>query len=216
MNNFLNKFFLFMLLSISGSSHAVKSIEVQALFSSKAVVLIDDVRRVLSVGKTSPEGVKLIAATSKGATLEVDGEVKDYLLGTSISLTYKVPELQEETIFANDNGMYLRVGAINGLAVQFLIDTGATTIAMNKKQAKRLGIRYKTQGIKSGVSTASGFETAYEVKLKSVSLGGIKQYNVTAMVIDGNHPGPILLGMSFLSALTVETAGNAMVLKQRK
>ena len=216
MSRFVNKVVLTCLALMTASVHAVESIEVQALFANKVVVLIDDVRRVLSVGKTSPEGVRLISASSKGATLEVDGEIKDYQLGTSISLTYKKPVLLEETIFADDNGMFMRVGTINGLAVRFLIDTGATTIAMNKTQAKRLGIRYRSNGKAAGVSTASGFEKAYEVKLKSVSLGGIKQSNVTAMVIDGNHPGPILLGMSFLSALKVEKAGNAMVLQQRQ
>ena len=56
---------------------------------------------------------------------------------------------------------------------------------------------------------------AYSVHLKSVSLGKIKRRNIKAMVIDGEHPGPILLGMSFLGDLKVEKAGNTLTLKSR-
>jgi len=197
-------------------SYAVESVEVQALFSKKVVVLIDGVRRTLSVGKPSPEGVKLISASSTGAKLEVNGEVKDYQLGSSVSLTYVQVESLEERVFANDRGMFLRTGTINGQTVKFLIDTGATTVAMNKKQAKRLGVKYRLEGKESGASTASGYVKAYEVHLKSVSLGKIRKKNVRAMVIDGDHPGPVLLGMSFMSSLTVEKSGDELVLRQRK
>ena len=58
--------------------------------------------------------------------------------------------------------MFLRNGTINGRSVKFLVDTGATSVAMNSSQAKRLGIRYRLEGKPSTVSTASGFVKAYE------------------------------------------------------
>jgi aspartyl protease family protein len=66
------------------------------------------------------------------------------------------------------------------------------------------------------ISTASEHVRGYAVKLTSVSLGGIRQRNVEAMVIDGDHPGPILLGMSFLDKLSVEKDGRTMTLRQRQ
>ncbi len=111
--------------------------------------------------------------------------------------------------------MYMTVGNINGRSVRFLVDTGASAISMNTEQAKQLGIHYDKTGIPAGVSTASGFVKAYRVRLKSVSVGKITQTNVEAFVIDGNHPGPILLGMSFLGRLSVEHSGNAMTLIQK-
>ena len=87
---------------------------------------------------------------------------------------------------------------------------------MNTDQAKHLGIRYDKYGIPAGVSTASGYADAYKVRLKSVSVGDITQTNVEAFVIDGKHPGPILLGMTFLGGLDVEHSGNAMTLTQKK
>lgn len=195
--------------------HAVEKLEVQGLFSSKAVLMIDGNRRILAVGETSPEGVKVISADSRGAVLEVDGKQKQYKLGNTIGTTYTKRKSQKETIFVNTGGMYMTFGNINGRSVRFLVDTGASAIAMNSQQAKQLGIRYDKIGIPSDVSTASGFAKAYRIRLKSVSVGSITESNVEAFVIDGDHPGPVLLGMTFLGRLNVEQSGNAMTLLQK-
>jgi aspartyl protease family protein len=202
-------------IAASGTALAVSQIEVQALFGGKAMVMIDGQRRTLSIGQTSPEGVKLIDADSKQAVLAVDGKQKIYKPGGTISLSYAKPEHHEEKIYADDRGMFRSVGAINGRSVRFLLDTGATTVAMNKTQAKQLGVDYRMNGESVVISTASDNVKGYRVRLKSVSLGKIKQRNVEAMVIDGDHPGPILLGMSFLGKVQVEKAGEVMKIRQR-
>ncbi|MBE9567251.1 MAG: TIGR02281 family clan AA aspartic protease [Proteobacteria bacterium] len=209
--------FLLPLLFLAGSAHAIEKLQVQGLFSNKAVLLIDGKRHILAVGQTSPEGVKVVSANSRGAVLEVDGEQKQYNLGntSTVSTSFAKRKSQKEKIFINSGGMYLTYGNINGRSVRFLIDTGASAIAMNTEQAKQLGIRYDKIGIPASVSTASGFEKAYRVRLKSVSVGKITETNVDALVIDGNHPGPILLGMTFLGRLNVEHSGNAMTLLQK-
>lgn len=194
---------------------AVPRIEVQALFGGKAIVMIDGQRRTLSAGQTSPEGVKLVSADSKQAILEYDGKRKVYQPGGAISLSYAKPEHYEEKIFADDRGMFHSVGTINGRTVRFLVDTGATTVAMNKTQARQLGVDYRMKGERIVVSTASENVKGYRVRLSSVSLGRIKQKDVDAMVIDGDHPGPILLGMSFLGKLKVEKSGGVMSIRQR-
>ena len=204
------------LATMTGFTAAVEQIEVQALFGGKAMILIDGNRHTLAAGETSPEGVKLVKSTSKQAVLEVDGEQKIYQLGNTVSLNFARPKQHEETIYSDDRGMFRSVGTINGRTVEFLLDTGATTVAMNKNQAKHLGVDYRMTGEHVIISTASANVRGYRVTLKSVSLGKIKQRNVEAMVIDGNHPGPILLGMSFLGKLKVEKEGKAMTIKQRK
>ena len=194
--------------------HAVEKLEVQGLFSNKAVLLIDGKRHILAVNETSPEGVKVVSANSRGAVLEVDGQQKQYNLGNTVSTTFTKRKSQKETIYINSGGMYMTFGNINGRPARFLVDTGASAVSMNSVQAKQLGIRYKRTGAPAGVSTASGFAKAYRVRLDSVSVGDIRQTNVEAFVIEGNHPGPILLGMSFLGRLSVEHSGNAMTLTQ--
>jgi aspartyl protease family protein len=195
---------------------AAEKIQLQGMFSNKAIINIDGKNRVLSTGQTSPEGVTLIAIDSNGVTLKVNNVTREYHLNTEIGSNYKIPEEVEEKYYANDDGMFEAVGTINSLTVRFLIDTGASSIAMNRTQARQLGIHYRLDGEATGVSTASGYVKAYRVILKSVSLGEIKQKNVEAMVIDGRHPGPILLGMSFLGSLKVEKSGDSLLIKQRK
>ncbi len=196
--------------------YAIEKLEVQALFSNKAVLMIDGKRHILAVGETSPEGVKVISANSRGAVLEVDGQQKQYNMGqATVSTTFTKRKTQKETIFINSGGMFMTFGNINGRSVRFLVDTGASAISMNSAQAKQLGIRYDKIGIRSGVSTASGFADAYRVRLKSVTVGNITETNVKAFVIDGNHPGPILLGMTFLGRLSIEHSGNSMTLLQK-
>ncbi len=215
----MKKLILLLIISLSlcfmANAYAIEKLEVQALFSNKAVLLIDGKRHILAVGQTSPEGVKVITANSRGAVLEVDGKQQQYNLGNTVSTTFSKRKSQKETIYVNSGGMFMTFGNINGRSVQFLVDTGASAVSMNVEQAKHLGIRYDKIGTPAGVSTASGFVKAYRLRLKSVTVGNITEKNVEAFVIDGNHPGPILLGMTFLGRLSVEHSGNAMTLLQK-
>jgi aspartyl protease family protein len=204
-----------LLLAVCAPAAAIEKLEVQGLFSNKAVLMVDGVMRILKVGDTSPEGVKLVSVSKSGAELSLDGEQRHYSLGSTVSTIFTKRKTQQETIYINSGGMYLTFGSINGRSVRFLVDTGASAIAMNREQAKQLGIRYDKIGVPASVSTASGFTNAYRVRLKTVTVGKITESNVEAFVIDGNHPGPILLGMTFLGRLDIEHSGNALKLSQK-
>lgn len=212
MRNFISALFIFF---CAATAHAIEKLEVQGLFSNKAVIKVDGKRHVLAVGLTSPEGVKVVSINAHGAVLEVAGKQKQYDLGSNVSTSFEKRKSSTEKIFVNAGGMYMTFGNINGRSVHFLVDTGASAIAMNTDQAKKIGIRYDKTGVPANVSTASGYEKAYRVRLKSVSVGNITQTNVEAFVIEGNHPGPILLGMTFLGSLDVEQSGTAMTLRQK-
>ena len=206
---------LLLLFVVSCTVQAGIDIEVQALFSGKAVMLINGQRHILSVGQTSPEGVKMISANSRGAVLEINGQTKSYLLGNRVSTTFAKKEKTRVQIVANDRGMFLSHGSINGQSVKFLVDTGASTVAISARQAKKLGILYRVNGVETRASTASGLAKAWAINLKSVSLGTIKQKNVKAMVVEGDYPRHALLGMSFLDQLHVKKQANKMTLEQR-
>jgi len=195
---------------------AVENIEVQALFSGKVVVLVDGKQHILSIKESSPEGVKMISADSKSAVLEVNGNEKRYILGNTISTNFVKRKTVKEQIIANKYGMFRTYGSINGQSVEFLVDTGATSVAMSSVEAKKLGIPYRLEGLSARTSTASGVAKGWKVMLKSVSVGKIKKKKVMAMVIDGNHPREVLLGMTFLDGLEVEKTGNKMILEQKK
>ena len=203
-------------LLLTTNCFAIEKIEVQGLFSGKAVLLIDGKRHIVAEGEASPEGVRVISADSKSAVLEVDGEQKHYALGNSISTSYARAESVKEQIIADGAGMYFVHGSINGHSVKFLVDTGATTIAMSALDAKRLGIPYRIIGKPSRASTASGIAETYEIQLKTVKVGRLVQRNVDAVVINGNHPREVLLGMTFLDRLKVEKEGNKMILEMKQ
>jgi aspartyl protease family protein len=189
-------------------------IVVVGLFNDQAVVEIDQKQRILKVGQASPEGVTLISADSEIAVLEIAGVQQEYRLGAHIGSHYAAPVEQPEVSIWPTNGMYLTTGSINGFSVDFLVDTGASGIALNGATARRLGLDY-LRGRVIGVQTASGYEKAYQVTLDMVQIGDIKLYNVGGIVIDGIEPRRALLGMTFLGQLDIQHNGERMDLKKK-
>ena len=117
------------------------------------------------------------------------------------------------TISKGAAGHYWVTGLVNGYSVPFMVDTGASKIAMNAQQARRLGIDFKTKGSPVMVSTASGTEKAWRVYLNSVKLGAIEVLGVDAMVLDGEFPRDVLLGMSFLSRVSWREDQGALIVE---
>lgn len=198
------------------TAHAIDKIEVQGLFASRAVLSIDGTMRMLKVGEVSPEGVRLISADSTAAVLEIDGARKEYALGNTVSTQFTQRTERKQRLHRDpSSGMYFARGRINGQPVKFMVDTGATSIAMSTSQAKQLGIRYQLIGSPTRVRTASGDADAYSVNLRTVNVGEISQSNIEALVVEGKPDGPILLGMSFLGRLGVEQTRTVMTLIQK-
>lgn len=202
------KFLALILLLFAPWCMAVEKITVVGLFQDKAVVKIDGKQHVLAAGQTSPEGVKLISSNSREAILEIDGEQQSYGLGTHISSTYAEPVAGKTVTIAPDgSGMYEVNGSINGFQVNFLVDTGATFISMNKHHAKRIGLNYKLEGREGVSETASGYSKMYMVNLKKVRVGDIELSDVQGSVHDSDFPAVILLGNSFLSKVNLSREG---------
>ena len=194
---------------------AAGDVRVVGLFSGRAVLLVDGQQRLLKQGQTSPEGVQLISATSKEAVLLIDGQEVTARLDGRVSARKRTPEVNEVQVWRDTAGMYTTVGSINGLPVTFLVDTGATAVAMNANQARRLGIDYRVTGRQSGVTTASGVEHAWAVTLDTVKVGDLELHNVGAVVLEGAHPATTLLGMTFLGRLEINNDGQLMTLRKK-
>ena len=111
--------------------------------------------------------------------------------------------------------MFRTVGSMNGYPVNFLVDTGASSIAMSSEQAKRLGINYKLNGKPTWVSTASGVEKAVTVNIDKVTISGVTIRSVEGLVIEGSEPSTPLLGMSYLNRFKIINDGNLMRLKRK-
>ncbi|HEY8553068.1 MAG TPA: TIGR02281 family clan AA aspartic protease [Burkholderiales bacterium] len=208
--------FMLVLALHSLGAGAVESVSLQALFKDKAILLIDGKRRVLAKGAASPEGVRLLATdtAAEEAEVEIDGRREILRLGTVIG-SFAPTGRPSVTLWAGSGGHFHADGTINGLPVRFLVDTGATTIALSGAEASRLGIDYRARGRPSFASTAGGIVRTYALKLERVEVGPIALHDVDAAVIEGPYPREPLLGMSFLGRLDMKREGDRMELTQR-
>lgn len=190
-------------------------ITVVGLFPGKAVVKIDGERMVLSRGETSPQGVMLVDADSEKAVFEIDGKQVEYRHGTHIGANYTAPGPgKKHQIYRSTRNMFETNGFINGTMVHFLVDTGASSVAMNSGHARSIGLNYKS-GRQIGVSTANGVTTGYQVKLDRVKVGDIELTNVDAIVLEGGSPSEVLLGLSFLDRLHWSKSDTVMELERK-
>jgi len=211
------KFLVLLMLFLWCTAAFVQAADVRVvgLFSGRAVLLVDGQQRLLKPGQSSPEGVKLISATSEEAVLQIDGQKVTARLDGRVSARKRTPEVDEVQVWRDTAGMYTTVGSINGLPIAFLVDTGATTVAMNANQARRLGIDFRVVGRQSGVTTASGVARAWAVTLDTVKVGDLELHGVAAMVLEGAHPTTTLLGMSYLGRLEINNDGRLMTLRKK-
>ena len=128
------------------------------------------------------------------------------------SLSTRYSEGTREVVLQRNRfGHYVTSGRINGREVTFMLDTGATTVAVPSDIASRLdlpvGRRFMTQ-------TANGTAPAFATTLDSVSIDGITLENVEAAVTPGLKTGEILLGMSFLQNIEFTQRGDSLILRQ--
>lgn len=185
-----------------------------AIKKLNTIVQIDGEQRLLTVWEKSPEGVILISANSREAILEIEGERKTYTIGTHISGKFnKLKSRTISTIAPDSNGMYWANVIINGFQVSFVVDTGATLIAMNRHKARRTGLNYKIEDRVSSANTASGVSNIYIINLDKVKVGNIELKNVEGAVHDSDFPKITLLGNSFLNRVSMKREGRILQLE---
>ena len=111
----------------------------------------------------------------------------------------------------NRLGHYVTSGTINNRPVTFLLDTGATGVAIPARIAKTLDLK---RGRPIATRTANGTATSYLTRLNSVSVGGVSVGNVSATIAPGLRGNEILLGMSFLQHIEFTQRGDTLILRQ--
>ncbi|MCP4126990.1 MAG: TIGR02281 family clan AA aspartic protease [Gammaproteobacteria bacterium] len=117
----------------------------------------------------------------------------------------------EVVLQRNRSGHYVASGRINGREVTFLLDTGATDVAVSDELANSLGLR---RGMRITSQTANGVVSAWQTQLSEVSLGDIRLGNVRASILPGLQGDEVLLGMSFLQQLEMVQRGKHLLLRQ--
>lgn len=197
-----------------GNVWAMPDIQVQGLFTGRAMVSIDGNVKLMREGETSPEGVLLVSADSKAAVIEYEGVSHTLSLSDRIGASFAQPEAAEVRLQPDSRGHYLARASINGRFINVMVDTGATMVAMNSRHAAELGLNLDNAS-RSRASTASGIVETKLVTLSSVSIGGVTRNAVAASVIEGDFPETILLGNSFLSGVDMRVESGILILKPK-
>ncbi|WP_424483647.1 retropepsin-like aspartic protease family protein [Pseudomonas sp.] len=117
----------------------------------------------------------------------------------------------EVQLASSRQGHYLASGKINGEEVTFLLDTGATQVAVPIEVAQRLGLQ---AGAPITISTANGRATAHRTRLQRLQLGDIVLTEVDALIAPGMGGDDVLLGMSALKQLEFTQRGGTLLLRQ--
>lgn len=117
----------------------------------------------------------------------------------------------EVQLVGNGQGHFVADGQINGQAVHFMLDTGATDVAIPERLATRLGLE---RGAPVTLSTANGRTEGYRTRLDELQLGDIRLLDVRALVVPGLGGEQVLLGMSALKRLEFTQRSGTLLLRQ--
>ncbi len=212
------KAWMALVLLLSASMAHANDISAAALFPGKAVLVINGgAPRTISVGQSTPEGIRLISADSSSAVIEFQGKRQTLVPGGSGRFGGGAAggsAAGSVTLSPDARGHYMTLGQVNGGTVQFLVDTGATLIALPSTEARRLGINY-LGGQRGYTETANGKAAAYRIRLDTVKVGDITLYGVDAVVMEGDGLKVALLGMSFLNRTEMKRDGQTLTLVKR-
>jgi aspartyl protease family protein len=157
--------------------------------------------------------VSVIAIEGRQATIEVDGKRRVLEIGQHHRARAAAADRQSVILSADTRGHFFSDGAVNGTPVRFLVDTGATTVALPATDAVRLGIDYR-KGEMGMSSTAGGMVPVYRVRLDTVRLGAIELTGVEGVVLEKGLD-IALLGMSFLNRVDIKREGQILTLTRR-
>jgi aspartyl protease family protein len=178
-----------------------------------AVLAIDGGQpKTVKVGQTFG-GVTVISVEKERAIVEVDGKRRVLTRGQTYSTSAAGSGPQSVTLAAGPGGHFIAEGSVNGGSVRFVVDTGATLIALPASEAQRLGIDYR-KGRLGSTQTAAGPTPAWQIRLDTVRIGGIEMSNIDAIVIEKGLP-IALLGMSFLSRVEMRQEAGRMTMIKR-
>jgi aspartyl protease family protein len=206
---------LLLLASLLCGAAAAQTVVMSGRLGDKALLMIDGQPRTLGVGTTA-QGVKLVSLTPDGAVIELGGKRSSLRIGeTQVSTgSGGVDDGGTRIVMpASSGGHFMAEGSLNGRAVRFMVDTGATRVTLGEKDARRIGLNYQnsTPGM---VQTANGPVPAYPARIGSVRIGDVQIYDVDALVIANDKPF-VLLGNSFLTRFQLKRENDVLTLEKR-
>ncbi|MBB4841812.1 aspartyl protease family protein [Paucibacter oligotrophus] len=187
-----------------------------SLGAKAALLLIDGEAKTVTVGD-SVKGVRLLSLSEERAVIESGGRRQTLVLGASPGRVGDAAAAanagRQIVLSAGPGGHFLTLGSLNGKSTQFMVDTGATVIAISQAEAERIGLKY-LEGRRVLTQTANGVVPAHLVSLNSVRIADVEVRNVEAIVTPGQM-NYVLLGNSFLSRFQMKRDNDLLTLNLR-
>lgn len=194
-----------------------QTVVLSGILGGKALLVVDGgPPRSVAPGQ-SHQGVKVIDIQAGQAVVEIRSVRQTLRLGDGpVSAPPAGGEAGDQrriVLHAGSNGHFRALGQINGRAVTFLVDTGASAVSMGAAEAERIGLNYRA-GQPVQMQTANGSTTGWLLKLHSVRLGSTDVFDVEAIVSAAPMPY-VLLGNSYLTRFQMTRTNDQLVLERR-
>lgn len=191
-----------------------QAVSLAGVLGSKALLVVDGSSpRGVAAGETH-QGVKVLSVGRDEAVIEIKGTRSTVRLGEApVSVGARAGGGRKIVLMSDSRGHFVNQGLINGRVMQFMVDTGATTVAIGKPDADRMGLEYQT-GQPVRMNTANGVAQGWRIRLNSVRIGEVEVFNVDAIVTPQAMPY-VLLGNSFLGSFQMTRNNDQMVLEKR-
>ena len=201
---------------LAGSAAQAQSVALAGMLGNKALLVVNGTApKTVAAGETH-EGVKVISTSGDQAVVEQNGKRNTLRIGeapVNVGASKSGGKGNRIVLVAGMGGHFMTAGQINGKAVQFMVDTGATSVAMGAQDAERTGINFRI-GQPVMMSTANGSVQGYRIKLDSVRVGDVEVFGVDAVVTPQPMPY-MLLGNSFLTRFQMLRENDQMTLTKR-
>ena len=206
--------FFFLLLAWLPAGAQAESVALAGMLGSRALLVVNgSAPKTVAAGETH-QSVKVISTSGDQAVVEQSGKRQTLRVGEApVSLGGASGRGSRIVLTESSGGHFMTAGQVNGRAVQFMVDTGATGVAMSMQDAERAGISYKN-GQAVQMTTANGVAQGFRIKLDYVRVGDVEVYGVDAVVMPMAMPF-VLLGNSFLSRFQMKRDNNLMTLDKR-
>lgn len=203
-----------LILLLTAAAASARDIVVVGLMSDRAILKVDGETRLLRIGETLDD-MTLLGVNAGEARLRIGDREERLTMGQDRGGARNTSGGGVVEISANAMGQFMTSGMINGRIVEFLVDTGASSVSMTRGQATRLGVDFRRFGKPCLSQTANGPVRCWMVLLSRVKVGPIVVDAVDAAVRDTDDGAPVLLGMSFLGRVKLEHADNRLKLTGR-
>lgn len=200
-------------LGLVATGAAAQDVGLAGIMGSRALLMIDGGEPQAVAAGQSLAGVKVVSVHGDQVVVEIGGRKRPLRVGQHAIGAAAADGAGTIVMTADNQGHFYVTGSVNGAAVRFMVDTGATMISLGATDARRIGLDFN-RGQKAMTQTANGQTVVSKVKLDTVRIGDVTLHNVDALIHQNEMP-MALLGMSFLNRMEMQRDGGTMTLRKR-